>query len=67
MRDNDNNPLDGALFLIIGLLIVAFLVTNGSQLNSAPMNAPYDYNTNYHYETHTTNVDICGICINRSH
>jgi len=67
MRDDDNDPINGTVLLIIGLILVLYLATNGSQLNSAPTNGIDNYNTQYHYETHTTNVDICGICINSNH
>lgn len=54
---------DYARWIIMLVIAGAALIGLASSAGQQPTNVSGSYNT--HYETHTTNVTVCGICFDR--
>lgn len=63
MRDEHTDISFERMLIIGGILIILLLAAiRGEHTSSAPIHSNDSHNV--YTETHTTNVDICGICIN---
>lgn len=63
MRNNGDGLEIDRIVIIAALLLIGLLALAAGDGKQSPANISGSYNTHYETHTTTTNIDICGICV----